>query len=91
MIFLDMASIFVSYHFSLNIEFHAYAIVIFMRIVGKINTVCTPYQHIPFDAKFYAEFEFEVKIFIRPRILEQKWVEKFCVGKSQKFVSLNQK
>ena len=26
-----------SYQFSLNIAFHAYAIIIFMRIVGKIN------------------------------------------------------
>ena len=37
MICIDMGSMFISYQFSLNIAFHAYAIIIFMRIVGKIN------------------------------------------------------
>ena len=36
MICVDMGYMVVSYHFSLNIAFHAYAILIFMRIVGKI-------------------------------------------------------
>ena len=34
---IDMGSMFIWYQFSLNIAFHAYAIIIFMRIVGKIN------------------------------------------------------
>ena len=37
MICVDMGSMFILYHFSRNIAFHAYAIIIFMRIVGKIN------------------------------------------------------
>ena len=36
MVCVHMGSMAVSYHFSLNIAFHAYAILIFMRIVGKI-------------------------------------------------------
>ena len=36
MVCVHMGSMVVSYHFSLNIAFHAYAILIFMRIVGKI-------------------------------------------------------
>ena len=37
MVCVYMGSMVVSYHISLNIAFHAYAIIIFMRIVGKIN------------------------------------------------------
>ena len=36
MVCVYMGSMVVSYHISLNIAFHAYAILIFMRIVGKI-------------------------------------------------------
>ena len=36
MICVDMGYMVVSYHYSLNIAFHAYAILIFMRIIGKI-------------------------------------------------------
>ena len=37
MICVDMGSKFISYHFSRNIAFHAYAIIIFIRIVGKVT------------------------------------------------------
>ena len=37
MICVDMGSMFILYHFSRNIAFHAYAIIIFMRIVGKVT------------------------------------------------------
>ena len=37
MICIDMGSMFILYHFSRNIAFHAYAIIIFKGIVGKIN------------------------------------------------------
>ena len=36
MIYVHMGFMVVSYHFSMNIAFHAYAIPIFMRIIGKI-------------------------------------------------------
>ena len=79
MIFLDMASIFVSYHFSLNTAFYAYANYRIPRLrrlslfswESSVRSIYTPYQRILFDAKFYAEFEFEIKIF-------QKSIRKFC-------------
>ena len=37
MICVDMVELDVLYHFLLNIAFHAYAILIFMRIVGKVT------------------------------------------------------
>ena len=37
MICVYMGSKFISYHFSRNIAFHAYAIIIFIRIVGRIT------------------------------------------------------
>ena len=37
MICVDMGSMFILYHFSRNIAFHAYAIIIFIRIVSKVT------------------------------------------------------
>ena len=37
MVCIDMGSMLVSYHFSLNIAFYAYAIIISIRIIDKIN------------------------------------------------------
>ena len=44
------------------------------------------YNHIPVDAKFYAEFEFEVEIFIKPTQMGEKLILKFCVGRFQNFI-----
>ena len=83
MIFLDMASKFVSYHFSLKITFHAYTNYRIPRLrrlslfswESLVRWIYTPYQRILrptlFDAKFSAEFEFEVKIF-------QESIWRFC-------------
>ena len=38
-----------------------------------------PYQHISFEPKFYAEFEFQFKISFRPRIKEKILFEKFLI------------
>ena len=78
MIFLDMAPKFVSYHFSLKIAFHAYTNYRIPRLrrlslfswESLVRSIYTPYQRILFDAKFHAEFEFEIKIF-------QKSIRKF--------------
>ena len=51
---------------------------------NRYETNITLYQRIPFDAEFYAEFEFEVKIFYSTHAGE-KSIWKFCVGESQKF------
>ena len=43
------------------------------------------YKHIPVDAKFYAESEFEVKKIFPPTHFRENSIWKICVGVSQKF------
>ena len=63
MICMYIGTLFVLRPVSGNIPFHAHAIIIFIRIVDKINIDLIS-THISFDAKFYTEFEFKIKIFI---------------------------
>ena len=51
------------------------------------NRLQIPYHHIPSDAEFNAESEFEVEIFIPPTHVGEKIIWKFCVGESQKFLN----
>ena len=68
-----------------NFFSNAYAIIIFTLKVEKIDLYL--YSNIPFDVKFNAESEYQVRILIPPTHFGKKWILKICVGESSKIFS----
>ena len=68
-----------------NFFSNAYAIIIFTLKVGKIDI--NLYPNIPFDVKFNAESEYQVRILIPPTHFGKKSILKICVGESPKIFS----
>ena len=62
----------------MKFAFHAYAIMNLIKTWSGANK--TYHHYIPFDAKFYADFEFELKLQIQPTHFEIFAILKFCVG-----------
>ena len=85
-----MGPMFISYHFSRNIAFHAYAIIIFMRIVGKINM--DPISMHIIRREILRWIRIWSQILIPPTHSREKTVLKILRGRIPKiFASLNQK
>ena len=90
MICVDMGYIVVSYHYSLNIAFHAYAILIFMRIVGKI--IIDPISTHIIRREILRWIRIWSQNFISPTHSSEKNGWKILRGRISKiFASLNQK
>ena len=65
--------------------FHTYAI---LNLIGILTGAYkTYYNYIPFDAEFYVDFEFLLKILTPPTHFEKSLIFKFCVGGLKKFLS----
>ena len=85
MVCVDIGSIVSLRLFSLNIAFHAHAIIFIKRNFGEIDIKTM--SNIPFDAKFDAESEFLTQKIIPPTHSTEESISEIFVGLSSKITS----